>query len=233
MATSQRPEIPPIAPYYLWLNGAQAGPFTAREVMQRRGDGTINGTTPYWVEGMSEWTALGDFLTPKLPPSLPAVKRKTTSQFPPSVPAVKKKEMLSGGTVAAIVISVTIVFFLLIPSLASSLRNNSSHVQEPRAVAPSSAVPTLPSPVVQNSAWDGSVSQVVDYLQRNAKDPDSVKCSDWTKVVSNDDGFLVACTVRAKNSYGGNDMFMGVFSLNASGKVLQMERHAASMNPAR
>jgi hypothetical protein len=89
--------------------------------------------------------------------------------------------------------------------------------------------PTSTAP--ENSAWDGSVSQVVDYLKESAKDPDSIKCSAWSKVVQAGDGYLVGCTVRGKNSFGGYDAFYGVFLMNAEGKVLTMERHDLSMNP--
>jgi len=83
-----------------------------------------------------------------------------------------------------------------------------------------------------NSPWDGSVDQVMSYLRENAKDPDSLKCNAWSKVVSTDSGgYLVGCTVRAKNSFGGYDAFYAVFLMNADGKVITMERHDLSMNP--
>lgn len=85
----------------------------------------------------------------------------------------------------------------------------------------------------ENAPWDGSVFQVVDYLKRNAKDPDSIKCSEWTKVKPDGLNYLVGCTVRGKNSFGGNDMFFGMFLLNSEGKVLKMEEGPASSNPAR
>jgi len=56
----------------------------------------------------------------------------------------------------------------------------------------------------QNSAWDGSVSCVKQYLQSVAKDPDSLVYEKWGKVAYNDnDGWLVWCDFRGKNSFGG------------------------------
>ncbi|MCK4528639.1 hypothetical protein KAW18_14815 [candidate division WOR-3 bacterium] len=55
-----------------------------------------------------------------------------------------------------------------------------------------------------NSAWDGSVSCVKRYLKEIAKDPDSLKFEKWGKIMHNDeDGWLVWCQYRGKNSFGG------------------------------
>lgn len=95
----------------------------------------------------------------------------------------------------------------------------------------SAPVPTTHAP--ENSPWDGSVFQVVDYLKKSAKDPASIKCSEWTKVKPDGLNYLVGCTVRGRNSFGGNDMFFGMFLLNSEGKVLKMEQGPVSSNPAR
>jgi len=55
----------------------------------------------------------------------------------------------------------------------------------------------------QNSAWDGSVRCVKDYLKVVAKDPDSLRYENWSKPYYSEDGWLVKCDYRAKNSFGG------------------------------
>ena len=44
---------------YLWLNDAQAGPFTALQLRSMWTAGTITAATLCWQEGMEEWTPLG------------------------------------------------------------------------------------------------------------------------------------------------------------------------------
>jgi len=55
-----------------------------------------------------------------------------------------------------------------------------------------------------NSAWDGSVRCVKEYLKEIARDPDTVKFEKWGKVSYNEqDGWLVWCQFRGKNAFGG------------------------------
>jgi len=56
----------------------------------------------------------------------------------------------------------------------------------------------------ENSAWDGSVRCVERYLEEISKDPDSLKFEKWGKIMYNDDdGWMVWCEYRGKNSFGG------------------------------
>ena len=55
----------------------------------------------------------------------------------------------------------------------------------------------------QNSAWDGSVGCVKDYLKSVANDPDSLRYENWSKPYYSEDGWLIKCDYRAKNSFGG------------------------------
>jgi len=56
----------------------------------------------------------------------------------------------------------------------------------------------------ENSAWDGSVYCVKQYLKSVAKDPDSLVFEKWGQVAYNDkDGWIVWCDFRGKNSFGG------------------------------
>ena len=63
----------------------------------------------------------------------------------------------------------------------------------------------------KNSEWDGSVKCVKDYLESVAKDPDSLKYEKWSQVFSSDDGWLVQCDFRAKNSFGAYERYVKWF----------------------
>lgn len=74
---------------------------------------------------------------------------------------------------------------------------------------------------VVNSAWDGSVYQVERYLKRNLKDPDSYQGIEWSRVAPSDDGgYYVRHTYRAKNGFGGYVIENKVFYLSSQGNVL-------------
>ncbi len=67
-------------------------------------------------------------------------------------------------------------------------------------------------PPVQ-SPWDGSYYVVENYLKRIAKDPDSVKIASCTKVMKDKDGWLVVCTWRARNGFGGMNAAKNRFTI--------------------
>jgi uncharacterized protein YgiM (DUF1202 family) len=55
-----------------------------------------------------------------------------------------------------------------------------------------------------SSGYDGSVSCVKRYLKREMKDPDSLKCDNWSKIYRDKkNGWVVRCTYRGENSSGG------------------------------
>lgn len=73
---------------------------------------------------------------------------------------------------------------------------------------------------VYNNSWDGSVSQVEQYLKNNLKDPDSFEAIEWSNVQKESDGsFFVRCKYRAKNSFGGYVIENKIFYLDAQGTV--------------
>ena len=49
--------------YYLWLEGAQAGPFTLQQVQAMWNAGQITALTLYWQEGSPEWLPLNNILS--------------------------------------------------------------------------------------------------------------------------------------------------------------------------
>lgn len=75
---------------------------------------------------------------------------------------------------------------------------------------------------VENSAWDGSVSQVKKYLKSNLKDPDSYESIEWGNVVETDNGYMVRHKYRAKNSFGGYMVENNVFYLDFQGNVISV-----------
>jgi len=66
-------------------------------------------------------------------------------------------------------------------------------------------------PKPEPSAWDGSYRAVNTYLEKHAKDPDSVKIDGCTAATATAKGWIVRCEYRAKNSFGavvrGNTYF--------------------------
>jgi hypothetical protein len=86
---------------------------------------------------------------------------------------------------------------------------------------PGGESPSTPREVVYNSAWDGSVRQVKDYLKDQVlKDPDSYQSIEWSTVVKTSDGsFAVRHKFRAKNSFGGYVIENYIFTLDPQGNV--------------
>lgn len=75
-------------------------------------------------------------------------------------------------------------------------------------------------PKIQNSAWDGSVYQVKNYLKKNLKDPDSYEGIEWSNVVDNGNGtYTVRHKYRARNSFGGMVIENWIFELDENGNV--------------
>ncbi len=76
-------------------------------------------------------------------------------------------------------------------------------------------------PKIRNSAWDGSVYQVKNYLKKNLKDPGSYEGIEWSEVYENPDGtYAVRHKYRAKNSFGGMVVENCIFVLDAQGNVI-------------
>ena len=46
-------------PYYLWIEGKQAGPYTIGQLHGMWNAGAITAQTPHWREGMKAWEPLG------------------------------------------------------------------------------------------------------------------------------------------------------------------------------
>jgi len=80
---------------------------------------------------------------------------------------------------------------------------------------------TSPSDPVYNNGWDGSVRQVKDWLKDNLKDPGSFDAIEWSPVRKTDNGgYVVRCKYRAKNSFGGYDIYNQIFTMDSEGNVL-------------
>ena len=76
---------------------------------------------------------------------------------------------------------------------------------------------------ITKSSYDGSISQVKDYLKKNLKDPKSYEGIEWSKVKEEPNGYSVYHKYRAKNSFGGYVIEAKVFYLDFGGNVIQVQ----------
>ena len=76
---------------------------------------------------------------------------------------------------------------------------------------------------ITNSSYDGSVSQVKNYLKKNLKDPKSYEGIEWGKLKEEPNGYSVYHKYRAKNSFGGYVIEAQVFYLDFGGNVIQVQ----------
>ena len=77
---------------------------------------------------------------------------------------------------------------------------------------------------VKNSAWDGSVKQVKEYLKSYyLRDPDSYESIEWSEVKRKEDGYYVRHKYRAKNGFGGYVVANQLFHLDFSGNVVDVK----------
>ncbi|MBS1222954.1 MAG: putative virion core protein (Lumpy skin disease virus)-like protein [Proteobacteria bacterium] len=70
------PPLPGAKPYFVALNGQQAGPFAMEELQRQAQSGQLNRATLVWAQGMANWTQAGEVaelnaLFANLPPPLP------------------------------------------------------------------------------------------------------------------------------------------------------------------
>lgn len=75
---------------------------------------------------------------------------------------------------------------------------------------------------VENSTWDGSVSQLKKYLKNNLSDPDSYESIEWSEVKNVDGKYIIRHKYRAKNALGGYVIKNQVFELNLNGDVISV-----------
>ncbi len=67
--------------YYLWLNEAQAGPYTLQQVQSMWNEGHITALTLFWQEGNADWQPLSTILS-TIEPSIPAALLEKTAVVP-------------------------------------------------------------------------------------------------------------------------------------------------------
>ena len=79
-------------------------------------------------------------------------------------------------------------------------------------------------PIVFNSALDGSVYQVRDWMNNHANDAASIQYVKWYQVIENSSGFGVHCTFRAKNGFGAYILNDYDFRLDKDGNVVSAEK---------
>lgn len=101
-----------------------------------------------------------------------------------------------------IVGAITVLIFIIMPRETSTIKE------------------TL---TVTNSAFDGSVYQVKEWLSKHANDPE-IKYQSWGQVQKSDTGYGVWAKFRAKNGFGAYVLETYNFRLDLSGNVLTAER---------
>lgn len=81
--------------------------------------------------------------------------------------------------------------------------------------------PAKAEQIVSNSAYDGSVRQVEEWMKKNLNDPGSLQVVEWSPVVKTEQGnFVVRCKFRAKNTMGGLVLQSKAFILGPTGIVM-------------
>lgn len=81
--------------------------------------------------------------------------------------------------------------------------------------------PAKAEQIVSNSAYDGSVRQVEEWMKKNLNDPGSLQVVEWSPVVKTEQGnFVVRCKFRAKNAMGGLVLQNKAFILGPTGIVM-------------
>jgi hypothetical protein len=76
---------------------------------------------------------------------------------------------------------------------------------------------------VSQSSWDGSVSQVKDWLKAHANDPSSLEFEKWNLSKYDNGNYDVFVTYRAKNGFGALMLYQGRFVLSPSGSILSAD----------
>lgn len=140
---------------------------------------------------------------------------------PPPPEAKKESEKLESRLASAM----AVVFMLAVAvGVYWAVQDDPKPKPKPAVAQKASPKPKAPPPPkVQNSAWDGGVWQVEDWLEDRLKDPDSVDYIDWSPVVKVGDGYAVRCKYRAKNSYGGYVIAEQYFRMDADGNVVSAQ----------
>lgn len=72
---------------------------------------------------------------------------------------------------------------------------------------------------IKNSSWDGSVSQVKKYLNKNLNDPKSYESIEWSEALKTDKGYTVRHKYRARNSLGALVVENKVFYIDNKGNI--------------
>jgi hypothetical protein len=79
--------------------------------------------------------------------------------------------------------------------------------------------------IIENNLYNGSVSQVKEYLQDNLNDPSSYESISWSPVVETSDGYTVRHKYRAKNTQGVLIIKEQIFYLNKQGEVIRINTY--------
>ena len=78
-----------------------------------------------------------------------------------------------------------------------------------------------PTGQVSQSSWDGSVSQVKDWMETHANDPSSLQYAGWNSSKLGNGDVEVVVQYRAKNGFGALTLHQGDFVLRPDGTILK------------
>lgn len=79
-----------------------------------------------------------------------------------------------------------------------------------------------------NFHWDGSITQVKDWLGENLEHPGSVEYIEWSPVTENAGNYIVRVKYRAKDSFGDYVVSNQVFTLDKDGTVTNVRDYESN-----
>lgn len=197
--------------YYLMIEGAQQGPYRFTQVRTLWREGTIDRNTLFWRDDLPEFVQCS-----RIANLLGPLPTKVTEFSPPT----GIRAILGGASAPSTESPSVIPCPPIVKTIGAALLLLCLYSLIPKCEVSSSSVPkSAPKTVVENSGWDGSVSQVKEWLQENVNDPRSLEFVSWSPVEKATGGYTVSCTYRAKNGFGALITQSMVFTLDEKGKI--------------
>jgi hypothetical protein len=133
---------------------------------------------------------------------------------------VKFKPLKPYECILMSIVLFVIVCYLVWVAVLIKMSQTGPRIDSGARIAYSRDAPAL----LENSAWDGSVRQVKDWLYENANDADSLEFVEWGPVVklTGDFGYAVRCKYRAKNVFGGYVLKHQMFRFDVHGNFISV-----------
>lgn len=183
-----------------------SGPHTKTEVEEMLRSGKISRNARFWTEGMGAYAPVADLNPTKSIPM--ATETPKGRDF-----GTETSKWRDFGKLVA-----TVIIALLVAALVAFLGASLYPPKKPSQRTSAHAA-TTPFASVEQSDWDGSVSQVKRWISRNAHDPQSVEFVQWGKLKSDVHGYEVTVQFRAKNALGVKVLDQKTFRLSRDGDI--------------